>query len=85
MAKHDQAALEVLQSAVDLARRSLECDRERTFKALEYLERGRADAWQFDQFRRAMNDRPDGRYQLLSASLNGIRLLVGGEAKNPTR
>ena len=47
------------------------------FAALDYLTAKSVETWPFDQFRFALDsDDPEGRWQNLNASLNGIRRLM---------
>jgi hypothetical protein len=52
------------------------------FAALSFLETRAKEQWPFHQFRKALanpgmeNVEPEGRWQVLNASLNGIKRLV---------
>jgi hypothetical protein len=47
------------------------------FAALDYLEAKSMETWPFDQFRHSLqSDDPEGRWQNLNASLNGIRRVM---------
>ena len=51
--------------------------------ALSFLERCADEKWPFEQFRQALEDpgmegtKPEARWQMLNASLNGIKRVVG--------
>jgi len=75
-------ALAVLQDALD------RCDRKdmrtpKVFAALDFLAAQATVKWPFDQFRDALSRdgsqkwESEGRWQMLNASLNGIKLVVG--------
>jgi hypothetical protein len=47
------------------------------YAALDYLKSKSTEKWPFDQFRFALDsDDPEGRWQNLNASLNGIKRVV---------
>ena len=50
------------------------------FAALDFLEARAARKWPFEQFRRGLESTdPEGKWQILNASLNGIKLAIGGK------
>jgi len=66
-------ALTVLQQALDRCRKE-DVRTPDVFAALDFLELRAVQKWPFEQFRRALDstDR-EGRWQMLNASLNGIK------------
>ena len=75
-------ALAVLQETLD------RCDRKdmrtpKVFAALDFLAAQATVKWPFNQFRNALDGdgskgwEREGRWQILNASLNGIKLVVG--------
>ena len=73
-----RSALELLYSAVDCFS-SENVDTAEIGAALDFLQARSKVAWPFEQFRVALKTKPgedweiEGRRQILSASLNGIR------------
>ena len=74
-----ETALAVLQQALDHCRKE-DVRRPDVFAALDFLEARAAPKWPFDQFRRGLESTdPEGKWQILNASLNGIKLAIGGK------
>ena len=75
------SALEALQAAVDRCS-SEDVDTAEIGAAMDFLQERTKVAWPFEQFRAALKTKPgedweiEGRRQILSASLNGIRRAV---------
>jgi len=71
--------LAVLQDALDRCRKQ-DMRMADVFAALDFLQPRARQTWPFEQFRRGLesND-PEGRWQIMNASLNGIRLAVAGK------
>jgi hypothetical protein len=69
-------ALDILKDAFDRCRDE-DIRTPEVYAALEYLQSRSATKWPFDQFRNALdNDNEEGKWQVLNASLNGIKLAV---------
>jgi hypothetical protein len=71
-------ALAVLADALERCRRQ-DMRTAQVYAALDFLETRAAQKWPFDQFRDALEDSDkdeEGRWQIMNASLNGIRLAL---------
>jgi hypothetical protein len=79
-----QQALTILQNALDRCRDE-DMRTPEVFEALDFLAARRSGAWQFKQFRDALDGdgmtgvEKEGRWQVLNASLNGIKLLIAAK------
>ena len=75
-------ALAALEEAVSRCREEDVRDRTGVLAALEFLALHAREQWLFEQFRKALADpsmdgpKPEARWQLLNASLNGIKRVV---------
>ena len=68
-------ALAVLQDALDRCRKE-DTRTPDVFAALDFLEARAVQKWPFEQFRRGLDSTdPEGRWQMLNASFNGIKWL----------
>ena len=72
-------ALGVLQEALDRCRKE-DTRSPDVFAALDFLEARAVQKWPFGQFRRGLESGdPEGRWQIMNASLNDIRLAIAGK------
>lgn len=73
------AALAVLTDALERCRDE-DMRAPEVFEALDFLAAKAATKWPFEQFRTGLDtENEEGRWQVLNASLNGIRLAVKGQ------
>jgi hypothetical protein len=84
-------ALAVLNQALDRCRNE-DVRTPEVFAALDFLAASATVKWPFEQFRRELlNDAgslfadQEGHWQVLNASLNGIKLAISGALPEPTR
>ena len=70
-------ALAVLDDALNRCRKE-DVRTPDVFAALDFLQPRAAQKWPFEQFRRELEGTdPEGKWQILNASLNGIKLAIG--------
>ena len=70
------SALAVLDDALHRCRKE-DVRTPDVFAALDFLEARATQKWPFDQFRRGLESAdPEGKWQILNASLNGIQLAI---------
>ena len=73
-------ALAVLEDALDRCLRKEDVRSPDVFAAPDFLEARAAQKWPFAQFCQGLESRdPEGRWQIMNASLNGIRLTIAGK------
>ena len=76
-----ERSIAILEDALARCREE-NAPRAMVYAALQFLEMRAKEKWPFEQFRRALEDdrtegwQIEGRYQMLNASLNGIKLAV---------
>ena len=69
-------ALAVLDDALNRCRKK-DVRTPNVFAALDFLQARATQKWPFDQFRRELEGTdPEGKWQILNASLNGIKLHI---------
>ena len=74
-------ALAALEDALNRCRQENVGDGTGVYAALSFLERHANEQWPFEQFRKLADPRmdttkPEARWQLLNASLNGIKRVI---------